>query len=83
MLPFDKQTPVLFLVFKRPDTTALVFEEIRKAQPKRLYVAADGPRNAEEQTKCNAVREIVSHITWECEVKTLFREKNLGCKYAV
>ena len=26
---------------------------------------------------------MVSHIDWECDVKTLFREKNLGCKYAV
>ena len=25
----------------------------------------------------------MSNIDWECEVKTLFREENLGCKYAV
>ncbi|MFN0291789.1 nucleotide-diphospho-sugar transferase [Pedobacter helvus] len=83
MLHYNKQTPILFLVFNRPDTTALVFDEIKKAQPKRLYIAADGARNAVEEAKCNAVREIVKDITWDCEVKTLFREKNLGCKYAV
>ena len=38
------QSPVLFLIFNRPDTTERVFEEIRKAQPPRLYIAADGPR---------------------------------------
>ena len=24
-----------------------------------------------------------SNVDWDCEVKTLFRDKNLGCKYAV
>ena len=37
------KSPVLFLIFNRPDTTERVFEEIRKARPPRLYVAADGP----------------------------------------
>jgi hypothetical protein len=37
-------TPVLFLVFNRPDTTQQVFEVIRKKKPAKLYVAADGPR---------------------------------------
>ena len=42
---YSKTTsPLLFLVFNRPDTTQRVFETIRQAQPPRLYVAADGPR---------------------------------------
>ena len=36
--------PVLFIVFNRPDTTIKVFEAIRKAKPKRLYISSDGPR---------------------------------------
>ncbi|QHT70542.1 hypothetical protein GXP67_29770 [Rhodocytophaga rosea] len=78
-------TPVLFLVFNRPDTTQRVFETIRHAKPKQLFIAADGPRThkPEDAEKCSKVREIVSRIDWDCEVKTLFREKNLGCKYAV
>lgn len=35
---------VLFIIFKREDTTNRVFERIREAQPPRLYIAADGPR---------------------------------------
>lgn len=83
--PAPLQTAVLFLVFNRPDTTAQVFEAIRKAQPPRLYVAADGPRaNREgEAEKVAKVREIATAVDWPCEVKTLFREQNLGCKYAV
>ena len=42
--PCPLRTPVLFLVYKRPDTTKQVFEAIRQAKPPRLYVAADGPK---------------------------------------
>ena len=77
--------PVLFLVFNRPDQTSRVFEAIRQAQPERLYVAADGARRylPEEAKKCEEVRKIVAKIDWPCEVKTLLRSENLGCKQAV
>lgn len=78
-------TPVLFLIFNRPDTTSKVFEEIRKVKPKRLYVAADGPRHhiEGESVRVEKVREIAMKVDWHCEVRTLFREENLGCKIAV
>ena len=81
--PAPLQTAVLFLVFNRPDTTAQVFEAIRKAKPPRLYVAADGPRpnRVGEAEKVAKVREIATAVDWPCEVKTQFREENLGCKY--
>jgi len=78
-------TAVLFLVFNRPDVTAQVFEAIRQAKPPRLYVAADGPRanRPGEAERCAEVRRIATNVDWPCEVKTLFREGNLGCKRAV
>ena len=36
-------TPVLFLIFNRPEITRRVFSAIREAKPPRLYVAGDGP----------------------------------------
>ena len=79
------QTAVLFLVFSRPNVTAQVFEAIRQAKPPRLYVAADGPREGREgeAERVAQVREIATSVDWPCELKTLFREKNLGCKKAV
>lgn len=79
------KSAVLFLIFNRPDTTQIVFEEIRKAKPPRLYVAADGPRSGRECEFeiCLQTRSIVESIDWECEVKTLFRKGNLGCRAAV
>jgi hypothetical protein len=80
------KTAVLFLVFNRLDTTKEVFEAIREAKPPRLYVAADGARESKENEdeKVKQVRDyIMSNIDWDCEVKTLFREQNFGCKMAV
>ena len=79
------RTPVLFLIFNRPDTTKRVFKEIRRVKPTELYIAADGPREAkpDETELCNETRAIVKEIDWDCEIHTLFRDKNLGCKKAV
>lgn len=78
-------TPILFLIFNRSDTTAQVFSAIREARPTKLYVAADGPRAGRqgEDEQCRITREIATAIDWECELHTLFREQNLGCKVAV
>lgn len=75
-------TPVLFLIFNRPDQTKKVFASIRQARPKQLFIAGDGPRKEREQeaTVCSELRVwIVEHIDWDCEVKTRFQETNLGC----
>lgn len=79
------KTPVLFLVFNRPDTSARVFAAIRTARPERLYVAADGPRAGRggEAELCAETRRIATAVDWPCEVKTLFRDANLGCGRAV
>ncbi len=79
------KTPILFIVFNRPDVTKILFESIRTARPEHLFITADGPRpnRPDDIENCRLVREIVANITWPCEVKTLFRTENLGCKYAV
>ncbi len=80
------RTPVLFLTFNRLDTTKKVFAEIRKAKPKQLFIASDGPRKdrPEEKEIVEKIRKyLLKNIDWTCKVKTLFRKKNLGCKYAV
>jgi len=79
------RSAVLFLVFNRPDTTKKVFAAIRAAKPPKLYIAADGPRSDRPSDKeaCEEVRAIATAVDWPCEVKTLFREHNLGCKMGV
>lgn len=77
--------PVLFLVFNRPETTRQVFDAIRLARPRSLYVAADGarPDRPGEYRACAEVRAIATAVEWNCEVHTLFREENLGCQRAI
>lgn len=79
------KSPILFLIFNRPDTTEQVFEEIRKAQPPRIYIAADGARSNRpgEKELCEKTRLITQKVDWDCDVKTLFRTENLGCGKAV
>jgi hypothetical protein len=84
--PLRLNTAVLFLVFNRLDLTVQVFEAIRIAKPPRLYISSDGPRNNKEGEFNEVIRireYLLQNIDWECEVKTLFRESNLGCRLAV
>jgi len=78
-------TPVLFLIYNRQELTFETFEQIKKIKPKKLYVAADGPKKNKpnDYKNCEQTRQILLGIDWDCQVKTLFRESNLGCKIAV
>ncbi len=79
-------TPVLFIIFNRLDTANRVMENIRKARPKKLYIASDGPR-ADVKNESEVVQHvrdsILKQIDWPCDVKTLFQTQNLGCKKSV
>jgi len=74
------KTPVLLAIYKRPETAQLVFNEIRKAKPRQFFISADGPK-AGEESKCLLTRKIVDQIDWDCEVHTLFQDRNLGGKW--
>ena len=80
-----KTAPVLLLIFNRPDTTSRVMEVLRRVQPTRMYVAADAARenHIDEMARCAEARRVATQIDWPCEIKTLFRDENLGCRRAV
>ncbi|MBP5972730.1 glycosyltransferase family 2 protein [Brasilonema sp. CT11] len=75
------QTPVAFIIFKRPHTTEKVFEAIRQAKPPKLFVIADAPRAERpgEVEKCEATRAIIERVDWNCEVIKNYSDTNLGC----
>lgn len=80
------QSPILLIVFNRLDTALQVVEALAQARPARLFVAADGPRanRPGEAETVRAVREaVMARIDWPCEVQTLFRDSNLGCRDGV
>lgn len=80
---FQLKTPVLMLIFNRPDLTKQIFEAIRQARPPKLLIVADGPRSdrANEAMLCEQTRSIViDHIDWPCEIQTNFATQNMGCR---
>lgn len=81
----DEKSPVLFLIFNRPIETSEVFSRIREYRPRKLFIAADGPRSnsPDDQELCAETKLIIERIDWDCKINTLFREDNLGCKRAV
>lgn len=77
-----KIAPVVFCIFKRPNTTEKVFEVIRLAKPSKLLVIADGPRieKSDEVQNCADARAIINRVDWDCEILTNYSDINLGCK---
>lgn len=79
---FCLKTPVVLLIFNRPDLTKQVFDQIAKVKPNKLFIISDGPRNniKGEIERVNAARSITQLVDWTCEIKTNYSNSNLGCK---
>ena len=83
---YHTKSAVLFIIYNRYDTALQVLAQIKEAKPARLYITADGPRLSRpgEDTECAKTKEVIlAAIDWPCEVKTLFREENVGPKEAI
>jgi hypothetical protein len=76
------ETAVALILFRRPEQTAQVFERIREARPRRLFLIADGPRPglADDDGGCEAARAVVEQVDWPCEVTRDYASGNLGLR---
>lgn len=73
---------VMMLFFNRKDHFSEVWQEVKKARPKRLFLYQDGPREGhDDMAGIMECRELVSdeNIDWECEVHRRYQEHNYGC----
>jgi hypothetical protein len=79
------KTPILLIIFNRPETTKEVFAAIRNARPSRLFIAADAPRpnHPTDEERSKQTREVIATVDWPCEVFTLLRDSNRGCGLGV
>jgi hypothetical protein len=77
--------PVLVVAFNRPQRLKTLFDRLREVKPARVYVAVDGARKdvPGEAERVAATRDQVASIDWPCDVRTLFRDSNLGCGLGV
>ena len=73
-------TPVVLVIFKRPQFTARVLEMLAQVKPRQLFVVADGPRldRPGEEEACAAARAVIDRVNWDCEVRKDYSEINLG-----
>ena len=73
--------PILVIAFNRPDHLRTLLSRLREIRPTNLYVAIDGPRDQVpgEIDRVRECRDLLETIDWECELRTLIRETNLGC----
>lgn len=76
-------SPIVFLIFRRPDLTSRVFQIIRQVQPKTLLVVADGPRSSSETELCRQARAVTERIDWDCKVLRNYSDVNMGCRMRV
>lgn len=81
----NEDIPVLLTIFNRPEKTRAVMENLRQIKPKRLFVAADGPRLdcPQDPENCRLARQEATTVDWNCDIKTRFLDNNMGCDPAV
>jgi len=70
-------TAVLFETFARPQYARQVFDQIKKAKPKKLYFYSNKARvdRPDEVRNNEEIRSWVKEIDWDCELHTFFREE--------
>lgn len=74
------ETPIIYIIFNRPECTIESFSVIRNQRPSQLLIIADGPRSDEEMAKCQQTRSITEGIDWPCTVYRNYSEHNMGLK---
>lgn len=80
------KTPILVIMFNRPEQTRRVVEHVGRSRPPHLLLAADGPREShpEDIQRCAEARQAaLDAVDWPCTVDTLFSDTNMGCRRRV
>lgn len=79
-----RNTPILLLVFKRPEMTRRVLAQLRAANVQTLYISSDAADSEESALGVAQVREIiVEEVDWNCSVHYNLRDENKGLREGV
>ncbi len=78
-------TPVVLILFRRPEETARLIEALSTLRPRQIFVIADGPRCdiPGEAQACAAARAELERISWPCDIFSDLAAVNLGLKRRV
>ena len=79
------ETPVLLLGYNRPLQMRGLIESLRPIKPGLILLAVDGPRinRPNDVELVRQTQDLVNGITWDAEIRTRFRDSNLGLRRAV
>ena len=74
-------TPVVLIIYNRPELTQKTFLAIRKVKPKRFIIISDGPKynDKSDEINVNNCLSIIEEIDWECDLIIDKSSFNLGC----
>ena len=80
--PTPLSTPVVLIMFNRPQLAILTLEAIRKVRPKKLFVIIDGPRSNRPNDKglVESCRNLLALVDWPCDLVTISSSSNMGCR---
>ncbi len=56
------KTPIVLIIYRRPESTRGIVNDIRKVRPKTVFVVADGPKNKADEKNCELARDEIEKI---------------------
>jgi hypothetical protein len=79
------ETPVLLLGYNRPEQMRGLIRSLADVKPKLILLSVDGPKTnrTKDVELVGQTQEMINEITWDAEIRTRFRESNLGLRKAV
>lgn len=78
------ETPVLVMGWRRPQHLRQVISALSVVRPKKVWLAIDGASNAIQAPQVAETQAVaLRSITWDCSLRTLFQDSNLGCRQGV
>lgn len=80
---FKHIPPVAVFGFNRPECLIQVFDRVRAATPRKLFLVLDAPREdrPEEVLKWEECKKIFDGVDWDCEVHHNYAKENMGCRW--
>jgi glycosyltransferase involved in cell wall biosynthesis len=76
------ETPVLLLVYNRPNQTEQVLRRLVSCGVSKIYVSADGPKDPQDRILTDEVNAVLEKHSGVIQSKR-FSDSHLGCKIAV
>ena len=72
-------TPILLMVYIKPETTIKIIERLQDIEPKKIYISINIPtkENEKEIIKNKKVVNILKKINWKCKIKYKKRKKHV------